>query len=73
MEDFTFKVEFPEFSRERARVSWLRSAYLAFFATLGYRFIFRPELDVVRVRINDPKREEPRTFRIIRPESSPPM
>jgi hypothetical protein len=98
---FTFKVDFPAFSPERARASWLRSGYLAFFATLGYRFIFRPELarrvetarahaliqlaktderrcnsrstlDVVRAKIRNPKLEELRTFRIIRPESSAP-
>jgi HNH endonuclease len=69
---FTFKVDFPAFSPERARASWLRSGYLAFFATLGYRFIFRPELDVVRAKIRNPKLEDPRTFRIIRPESSAP-
>lgn len=72
-EGFSFKVEFPAFSAARARASWLRSAYLAFFAALGYRFILRPELDVVRARIKDPERDEPRTFRVIRPESSAPM
>ena len=71
-EDFTFKVELPTYSFERARASWLRSAYLAFFATLGYRFIFRPELDAVRAKIRNPELEEPRRFRIIRLESSAP-
>jgi hypothetical protein len=36
---FTFKVELPTYSPSRAATSWLRSAYLAFFATLGYRFV----------------------------------
>lgn len=71
-EGFSLKLAFPAFSPERARASWLRSAYLAFFAALGYRFIFRPELDMVRARIRDPRLDEPRTFRILRPESSAP-
>jgi hypothetical protein len=65
---FTLKVHFAPYSHRRAAVSWLRTAYLALFAALGYRFIFRPELDVVRAKIKDPAREEPRTFRIIRRE-----
>jgi hypothetical protein len=72
-EGFKGTLEFPGFSPERARASWLRSAYLAFFAALGYRFIFRPELDIVRGRINYPTRQGPATFRLIRRESSPPM
>jgi hypothetical protein len=68
-EGFTFKVEFPSFSPDRAAASWLRSGYLAFFAALGYRFIYRPELDVVRARIMSP---EPGSFRVIRPEKAEP-
>jgi hypothetical protein len=70
--DLKFTVEFPAFSPERARASWLRSAYLAFFAALGYRFVFRPELDIVRARIKNPESAEPRTFRVIRAESAEP-
>ena len=72
-EGFTFKVVFAPFSTKRAAASWLRSAYLAFFAALGYRFILRPELDDVRAKIKDPECEHPRTFRIIRREPSEPM
>jgi hypothetical protein len=43
----------------------LRSAYLAFFAALGYRFIVRPELDVVRDRIKNPESNALPTFRVI--------
>jgi len=69
--DFTFKVVFEGFSPSRAATSWLRSAYLAFFAAFGYRFVYRPELDVVRERIKNPESKEPMTFRIIRPEPAP--
>ena len=69
-QDFRFRIEFAGFSRPRAATSWLRSADLAFFAVLGYRFVFRPELGVVRDRISNPEANEPATFRIIRPERS---
>jgi hypothetical protein len=71
-QDFSFSIEFPAFSPERARASWLRSAYLAFFAALGYKFIFRPELDNVRARIREPQLEVPKTFRLIMGESFEP-
>jgi hypothetical protein len=67
-DDFKFNVEFASYSPDRAATSWLRSAYLAFFATLGYRFISRRELNVVRNRIKNPELKEPAFFRIIRPE-----
>ena len=72
LQDFTFKVSFPEFSPKRAGAGWLRSAYLAFFSALGYRFVFRPELSVVRDKIRNPDLAEPSTFRIIQPELSEP-
>jgi hypothetical protein len=71
-QDFKMTFEFPEFSADRARSSWLRSAYLAFFAALGYRFICRREMDIVRNRIRHPELDTPATFRIIRPEPSVP-
>jgi hypothetical protein len=71
-QDFSFTIEFPAFCPERARSSWLRSTYLAFFAALGYRFIFRPELDVVRARIREPEANQPKTFRLITVESFEP-
>jgi hypothetical protein len=67
-EGFEFKLEFETFSPDRAAASWLRSAYLAFFATLGYRFILRPELDAVRERIKNPDLKTPGVFRQIRPQ-----
>jgi len=65
--DFTFNVVFQSYSPQRAATAWLRSAYLVFFATLGYRFIWRPELDVVRRRIADPSSKEHLPFRVIHP------
>ena len=41
-------------SLRRASVSWLRAAYLAAFAVLGYRYAFRTELDLVRKQIRQP-------------------
>ena len=70
--DFRFKVDLPAFSPNRAAASWLRSAYLAFFSALGYRFVYRPELDVVRARIRQPELKEPVSFRLIRPEKAEP-
>lgn len=71
-DDFRFNLDFAAFSPDRAAASWLRSAYLAFFAALGYRFIYRPELDVVRARIKKAELKEPGSFRIIRPEKAEP-
>jgi hypothetical protein len=70
-QDFTFNVEFAAFSQPRAATSWLRTAYLAFFATLGYRFIFRRELDVVRARIKNPESKEPSIFRLMQHKAAP--
>jgi hypothetical protein len=73
--DFSFSIGFPAFSQQRARVSWLRSAYLAFFSILGYRFICRRELNDVRRLIREPEMDPPvpRVFRVIRDTVSPPM
>ena len=68
---FRFQVEFEPYSPKAAAASWLRSAYLAFFAALGYRFIGRSELDVVRHRIQEPEHDEPKMFRIRLAEPSP--
>lgn len=70
-QDFTFNIEFPSFSPPRAATSWLRAAYLALFAALGYRFIFRRELDVVRARIANPELPDPATFRVIQHQATP--
>ena len=66
--DFRFSINFPSFSPKRAATGWLRACYLVFFAALGYRFVLRPELNIVRDKIRHPEQEEPATFRITRPE-----
>lgn len=38
----------------RARVSWLKSAYVVAFATLGYRYVFRTVFDPIREQIDKP-------------------
>lgn len=68
---FTFNIDFPGFSPDRAAASWLRSAYLVFFAALGYRFVYRQEMNVVRTRIQNPELKVLATFRLIRPENAP--
>jgi hypothetical protein len=65
--DLKFKVEFERFSQPRAETSWLRSGYLALFATLGYRYIGGAELEVVRQRIKNPGSIDPLPFRMVLP------
>lgn len=45
------------FSDRRATIGWLRSAYLVAFATFGYRYVLRPDLDVIRRQIREPDAE----------------
>jgi hypothetical protein len=63
--DFTFNISFQPYSPKRAATSWLRSAYLAYFAAFGYQFIMRPELDPVRAKFADPVDHPLTGFRII--------
>jgi hypothetical protein len=69
-EEFRFNLHFPSFSAPRAATGWLRAAYLVFFATLGYRFIFRPELDIVREKIRQPDTCTLDRFRVMHPRRS---
>lgn len=55
--DMTLHLDFPTYSPRRENVGWLRAAYLAAFAKLGYGYILRPHLDVVREQINRPNEE----------------
>lgn len=50
------------YSERRARVSWLRSAYLSLFAIMGYRYALAPALDLVRRQIREPEVEHIPTF-----------
>ncbi len=68
--DFRINVQFRSFSPARAEASWLRTAYLGFFAALGYRFLIRREMQIVRQRIADPNTAA-FTFRIIQPHPAP--
>ena len=67
-QDLNIKIQFKPFSAVRAEASWVRTAYLVFFAALGYRFVIRPELDEVRKRIYEPGAKAMSSFRIVRRE-----
>jgi hypothetical protein len=49
---FNFTI-LEEFNSTRANISRIRSAYLAAFATFGWCYILRPELDPVRAQLAD--------------------
>lgn len=52
--DWTISLTFPTPDYRRAAIGWLRAGYLAAFATLGYMYILREELDPVRAQIRAP-------------------
>src|SRR5919109_1207748 len=52
-----FKLSFRTPDFRKASIGWLRAAYLVAFATLGYRYILREELEEVRQQIRDPAAE----------------
>ena len=56
--DWEFHLDFPAYSQKKERVGWLRAAYLVAFAKLGYAYILRPELRVVRKQLWNPDDEE---------------
>ncbi|WP_244313440.1 hypothetical protein [Streptomyces zinciresistens] len=51
---FRFTVT-ERFVNSHAELSWIRSAYLAAFAALGWRYILRPELQPIRDQIKNPE------------------
>jgi hypothetical protein len=55
---FTFKGPKPK----AALLAWLRAAYLAAFAALGYSYILRPQMEVVREQLADDSGELLRVF-----------
>lgn len=81
---FRLSFQLTDPNDRRAKVSWLKSAYLAVFALLGYRYAMHPFLGPVRRQIQEPTHEwidafsfrlpmplpfsERRVFRISRPE-----
>ena len=52
--DITITFSNDRHSPRRARVTWLRHAYLALFAVGGYHYIFQPGLAIVRKQIKEP-------------------
>jgi hypothetical protein len=52
------------YSRSKADVGYLKSAYLLAFAKLGYAYILRQELEKVRRKIRLPQSEELQTIRL---------
>lgn len=62
--DITLSFDHDRFDDDRARVSWLRAAYLTLFAVTGYRFIFSREMEIVRLQIREPKVAHIPTFLI---------
>jgi hypothetical protein len=53
--DFSFTIEpHVRYSPDRARVSWIRTAYLAAFALFGWEYILRPVLQPVRDQLMNP-------------------
>lgn len=65
-QEHSFKLSLTKnrYSPQRERISWLRAAYLAAFAALGYRYILRSILDPVRQQILDPDKEVIHTFKL---------
>lgn len=47
-------ITYQGYVEARARVGWLRSAYLVAFALMGYRYALQPELKIVRQQIQEP-------------------
>jgi hypothetical protein len=55
--DFTFTLTPRGFHYKLAMLSLLRAGYLAAFAALGYRYIFHPELRLVRQQLRESESE----------------
>lgn len=67
-QDSRFDLTFYRGFRHRpALVGWLRAGYLAAFAALGYRYIMRASLDVVRQQLVNPQDEVLRVFSVTIP------
>jgi hypothetical protein len=66
--DFSFTVH-TRFSETRARYSWIRSAYLAAFAALGWAYILRPVLQPIREQLTNPESEVLSTYMFRDPEA----
>jgi hypothetical protein len=55
--DWGFSIDLPKIRHDpwREAVGWLRVAYLYAFAALGYNFILRPELNIIREQLQRPE------------------
>jgi len=73
VEEQSFNVSFPwnGFTSANVEAGWLRSAYLAAFARLGYRYAFRRLFAPVRAQIADPQGEHITRFYLGGAESPP--
>lgn len=68
---FTISFSKETYSEPHECVSWLRAAYLAAFAALGYRYILRNSLNLVRQQIFEPDKKIIERFSISDPGASP--
>jgi hypothetical protein len=59
------------FDEARARLSWIRSAYLAAFAALGWSYIFREVMDPFREQLKQPDAQIIPTYILRNPAASP--
>jgi hypothetical protein len=66
-------VEFvgERFAELGAKISWLRSGFLALFAALGYRFSFDPALRIVKKQVRSPASRRIYSFTIEIPARTP--
>jgi hypothetical protein len=55
----------------RARLSWVRAAYLAAFAALGWQYVFQPYLDPLRAQLADPAASLLPPLALFEPDASP--
>ena len=55
----------------RARLSWVRAAYLVAFAALGWRYVCRPCLDPLRAQLADPEAKLLPPLALLDPGASP--
>ncbi|CAL9481943.1 hypothetical protein SUDANB108_03071 [Streptomyces sp. enrichment culture] len=65
---FTVHTRFDE---ARARISWIRAAYLAAFAALGWSYIFRSVMDPYRKQLQQPDVSVVPTYILRNPNASP--
>jgi hypothetical protein len=64
-------ITFARFRYREALVGWLRAGYLVAFAALGYRYILRPDLDLVRRQIANPRDHVITVYRATLPAELP--